>query len=641
MQFNTNSSAVFSASTENPWIPHFPNPADFRFNYFKLLSNAPKGIGKVKKNVAIVGAGCAGMTTARELMRCGCNVTIFEASDRIGGRLYTRHNPNGSQQTGMEMGAMRMPFFNDADDDSPSAIENSNNCILAYYLFNEANQHNAKADFATFPNPGNAPGDTGIYINQGMGPDPQQPFASPRLIEWKKGEQANNETIQALNDKVDQFVTFFTEQLGKVYVQNNDTWEKLWQQIVNHYTNMTFDDVVIAPAKYDDPFADLSKGDFGGMGMNDDEASILYTVGTGDGSWGAFYSISALWWIRCTMFGFGGKGLQTIIGLTNPSSLPHYNQQHLTDASGNPLSPPLYQGIQSLVEYLYFVDVECQSGQTQSLFDNASLHLNTSVSDVTKKQDGSFSLTTKDAMNNEVIHEFDNVVVTSAQWASQMSINFEGMDYAELPAQKTTAEHTQHNISSCKLFFPLNTQYWKLEDQKIPQILVTDSFIQDAYAFSWSAEDDDKGVILASYTWEDDSLKLLPFDEQTLSKKVLDELAHITISTTGEDVTQYIDMTKPVSIQWITQPTYIGCAKLYRQRDEALNKLDLAYNQNYAGLSGLYFAGENYGVEGGWTEPALRSAIDAVIQFIAHEGDSEFTVTDFNFQQNYPRWSDN
>ena len=60
------------------------------------LLNHPKDIKEICKNkfsgnikVAIVGAGEAGLAAASELKKIGCNITIFEASKRVGGRVYT------------------------------------------------------------------------------------------------------------------------------------------------------------------------------------------------------------------------------------------------------------------------------------------------------------------------------------------------------------------------------------------------------------------------------------------------------------------------------------------------------------------------------------------------------------------------
>lgn len=68
----------------------------------------------------------------------------------------------------------------------------------------------------------------------------------------------------------------------------------------------------------------------------------------------------------------------------------------------------------------------------------------------------------------------------------------------------------------------------------------------------------------ASYTWEDNSLKFLLFNLTKMANLILAKLDKITISTVGHPIRKYVDRSKPIQFQWLTQPIYIGCAKLYR-----------------------------------------------------------------------------
>ena len=63
-----------------------------------------------KKHVLILGAGMAGLGAACELRGCGHDVTIVEASDRLGGRVFTHYFDDGQHG---ELGAMRIAAAHD------------------------------------------------------------------------------------------------------------------------------------------------------------------------------------------------------------------------------------------------------------------------------------------------------------------------------------------------------------------------------------------------------------------------------------------------------------------------------------------------------------------------------------------------
>lgn len=63
---------------------------------------------KRKVKVGIIGAGVAGLTAAFELRKSGIDITVFEATHRVGGRVYTHYFDREKELYG-ELGAMRVP----------------------------------------------------------------------------------------------------------------------------------------------------------------------------------------------------------------------------------------------------------------------------------------------------------------------------------------------------------------------------------------------------------------------------------------------------------------------------------------------------------------------------------------------------
>ena len=58
-----------------------------------ILHGCTLPILRSPRDVAVIGAGMAGLTTARELVRAGLDVVVLEARERVGGRMQTLEGP--------------------------------------------------------------------------------------------------------------------------------------------------------------------------------------------------------------------------------------------------------------------------------------------------------------------------------------------------------------------------------------------------------------------------------------------------------------------------------------------------------------------------------------------------------------------
>jgi monoamine oxidase len=81
-----------------------------KLSSYKMLSIIRSGLEKTKipKKIIIIGAGMAGLVSASLLKQAGHNVTILEANERVGGRIYTLKGDFRDNQY-LEAGAMRIP----------------------------------------------------------------------------------------------------------------------------------------------------------------------------------------------------------------------------------------------------------------------------------------------------------------------------------------------------------------------------------------------------------------------------------------------------------------------------------------------------------------------------------------------------
>ncbi len=609
------------AAAAKEWRFAWPNASDFTFNYYRLLdtkdgNNFAQSKKGQKLRIAVIGAGVAGLTAARELFRSGyTHIDIYEASERIGGRTYSIKAEG--QDTAYEMGAMRMPFF---------PAPGKKNSVLDYYrqLYGIATQ--------PFPNPGSTVvKTTGIYLNEGYGPDPDPANPPPpEMLLWQGGTAPPDPALKEVYDIWNDFVNMTTPVLQKEYGKSREEWTAFWQSMIGNYWNKNFRELSYMPRikKYDP----AKPGFFGGLGMTQKQSALFYTIGAGDGSWGAFYDISCLYVIRTLLFGFGTDHqlIQGLFGKKGAYTPGPEHDGHPLDSHGKPLAPPAYIGVQSFAECMFYMPVQSDNKSNGvSLYDALSrrefevrLWTDTPVKRVSKQPDGSILIASRHpGMQEDTQMHYDAVILTVPTWAIELSM---GTDFplTEVPLDVTQSIRNSHWISSCKVFFPLKERYW--EKGVIPQIIATDTYLQGVYAYAVDSKNSNPGVLLASYTWEDGANKFLPnMDKKSLANLCLQKLDEILLrcKNIGQPVSRYIDTSKdPVVIQWSEQATYRGCAKLYRETSWIEDYSLLTYNQKYSAKSQLYFAGEGFSVQGGWTEPALRGALDAVVYLVKNNG---------------------
>jgi tryptophan 2-monooxygenase len=601
-------------SIHNKWRARFPSPPDLCFDYRTLVEQENGVAHATEKDhkICIIGAGITGLTTARELYRCGFkNITLLEKSNRIGGRHLTALGGNNTNTIGrppFEMGAMRMPFFNQSNERPKDGRS-----LMAYYASEFELVH------SDFPNPGspfvNA---TGIYLREGS----MDGDSEPTLLIWKNanGNTAPpGEALGAVFAKWKLFAERMTQKIVEYY--GSEHWEQMWAAIVKKYEGISFRDLVKMPSI--DTWSQSAPGDFGGMGMSSTESAIFYSIGIGDGSWGAFYDVCSLYPIRTAMFGFSSH-LQLIHGRVNedgtPIPSPYSDASETKDSRGLAFNKPNYIGLGALAESLLFIKpTETQQSLYEHFIDSESeLLTHSSATKLKKLNNGKIRVhydwnhTQPDNMRR-LFSDFDSVVMTLPSWLIETQILLENFNQDMLSFETISAYKTAHWETSCKVYAPLKKSFLS-HNTKIPQTTVTDSFIHDVYAYRYN-DSSTYDCILLSYTWEDDATKLSSFSDEELVERCIKELDRILLKSTNikQKISPYIGHKQAVVQRWMNDKHSLGCAKLYRAGTYYDAVKLMKYNRDFSYTSGLYLCGESFSVDAGWTEPCFRGAIDTVI----------------------------
>uniref|UniRef100_A0A671UU45 L-amino-acid oxidase-like n=1 Tax=Sparus aurata TaxID=8175 RepID=A0A671UU45_SPAAU len=224
---------------------------------------------------------------------------------------------------------------------------------------------------------------------------------------------------------------------------------------------------------------------------------------------------------------------------------------------------------------------------------DVSIHLNSIVKRINQSNEGVFiEYQQSDAMHL-LLSDFV-LVTTTAKAALYMDF------YPPLRIEKMVALRAVHYDSSTKIILTFSEKFWK-ENGIRGGKSITDGPSRFIYYPSHSFPENDKiGVLLASYTWSDDSLLFAGASDEDLKELALRDLVKIH----GERVRELC--TGVVVKRWSLDPYSLGAFALFTPYQH------LEYSKELFRREGrVHFAGEHTAFPHAWIETSMKSAIRA------------------------------
>nr|WP_084611619.1 NAD(P)/FAD-dependent oxidoreductase [Tomitella biformata] len=176
----------------------------------------------------------------------------------------------------------------------------------------------------------------------------------------------------------------------------------------------------------------------------------------------------------------------------------------------------------------------------------------------------------------------------------------------------TSIERT-HYMGSSKVFVLVDRPFWRDQDpatgRDTMSITLTDRMSRGTYLFDDGP--DRPAVICLSYTWADDSLKLLPLSATERMDLMLHSLGEIY---PGVDIRSHI-IASPITVSWEMERNFMGAFKAnlpghYRYQEQLFGHF--MQDQMPDAHRGIFLAGDDISWTAAWAEGAVQSALNAV-----------------------------
>jgi tryptophan 2-monooxygenase len=541
--------------------------------------NAP--IGRLSGTVGIVGGGAAGCVAAFELQKTGAKVTLFDAetAEEVadqrppGGRLYSSQFRDSNGVATGDIAEMGAMRFPPSEE------------ALFYYL----NAFNIPTN-ATFPDPGKVP--TWVYY-KGHGQLWSNPSVAPNGFErvWNGWIALVNNGITTQNG-----TAFWSSVSFNNTLQNSPTngtalaqVTNAWQSYLNEFGNDSF---YTGMAKIFSPQHKWLVP--AGQVWSAEDFTKFGTLGIGSGGFGPLYGIGFNYIYRL---------------LTNALE---------TDQRFVP------GGISQLCQA--FIGRFTQLGghyASKTLVKNVKVNSNKTVT-VT--------------LANGTTQTFDRVIAATTTRAMEMNMSLSDAQF-NLPAnQRTTSLEVGeaidriHVVSSTKLFLRTK-KFWT--NTRFPRNILSDTKLPQLYTLDYG--NPQSGVVLVTYTWEDDAIKTQALDGPELLEVLKAEIRTITAGTNFAD---YADQLVPFTgslerdlrfLNWQSTKDYFGAFTLAQTgQDPYIDTIYRDFGKAGTPVDNLvYIAGDCTSWTGGWADGALQSGLNCAAGVI-RSLNGTFTVSNSN-----------
>lgn len=509
--------------------PDFPFPFDDWITHDQGVGRVPPD--QLGTEVAIVGAGIAGLIAGYELMKLGLKPVVYEA-DRIGGRLRSEPFP-AAPDVVAELGGMRFPRSGSA---------------LYHYI------DLCGLETKPFPNPLTAAAASTVVDLAGVSHFARTIEDLPPLFH----------EVAAAWDEALETETSFSAIREAMTRRDAKAVKAIWDPLVESWDDRTFYDFLASAESF--------------RRLSFRHREVFGQVGFGTGGWDSDFPNSMLEILRVVMAGFD-EDQAFIVG--GAEQLPRRLWSHQPD---------------DLVHWPAGTSMEqLHDGTTRP-----------AVTAIDRASNGGLLVTDRWGRCSE----FPAVLVTTQSWLLTTNISVS----EELLSHKVwmALDRTKYTQSS-KTFVMVDEPFWKRIDpetgRNVMSMTLTDRNTRGTYLLDNGP--DKPAVILLSYAWQGDAMKVLPMSA--------DQRAELAITTLekiypGADLRSHI-IGDPITVSWESDPNFLGAFKgalpghyrYNRRMHSHFLQDDFPPEQR-----GLFLAGDDVSWTPGWAEGAVHTALNAV-----------------------------